>query len=205
MRERLKIFQPRPRKNGTTGTGGAAVPLERTAAGTRRQRSGLVGRTREGLSRPMILDRLPPRITGFFDRADPPRALDRKAFKTACYAAAVIERGSVEKFDLSLSGRSYYAATMRTETDHVSVLCNSVYPYLAFVRGSFGFTDLQFIEPASLASAFSGTSEFQPLSAHWLNSELHPDLLAGLAPTEMEQVKYWKPQRIGEVIFNYWD
>jgi hypothetical protein len=154
----------------------------------------------------MILDCLPPRITGFFDRSEPPRTLDREAFKAACHLVAGMDRGSVEGLDFGLVARSYYAATVRTKTDHFSVLCNSVYPYLAFVPpSSFSFTDLEFVAPPSLAPLFSSLTEFQPLDADWLKDDLRPELLANLAPAEMEQVRYWKPQRIGDVVFNYWD
>jgi hypothetical protein len=156
----------------------------------------------------MILDQFPPGITGFFDHSEPPRALERSAFKRACYLVAQVEGGSVEVMDLDLLGRSYYAATLRTSTDHVSVLSNSVYPYLAFVPpGSFGmgFADLTFIAPVSLAAGFAALTEFQPLDADWLNTELCSGSLTGLAEGELGQVKYWKPERVGDLIFNRWD
>jgi hypothetical protein len=156
----------------------------------------------------MILDRLPPRITGFFDRAEPPLSLDPKDFKRACHLVAQMEGGSVESVDLALAGRSYFVATARTPTDYVSVLANSVYRYLAFVPpGSFGADchELTFVEPISLAGAFSRATEFQPLDAAWLATAPRTELLTDLAPVEFEQVKYWRPQTVGDVIFNCWD
>lgn len=154
----------------------------------------------------MILDRLPPRITGFFGRSELPRAIEPKAFKVACHLVARMEGGSVESVDFDLVARSYYAATLRTKTDHASVLCNSVYPYLAFVPpGTFGFADLEFVASVSLVCAFANLTEFQPLDADWLRDDPHPELLANLAEAELQQVDYWKPQRIGDIIFNYWD
>ena len=154
----------------------------------------------------MILDRLPAHITGFFDRSAPPRALDSQAFEAACHLVAQMEDGSVETLDFQLVARSYYVATVRTSSDHLSVLCNSVYPYLAFVPpGAFGFTDLEFVAPVSLASTFSGLTEFRSLDANWLMTDLQPAHLADLASVELRQIKYWKPHRIGEVIFNRWD
>jgi hypothetical protein len=77
---------------------------------------------------------------------------------------------------------------------------------LAFVPpGAFGLTSLEFIAPASLASAFASMTEFHPLDADWLAADLRAELLADLSPAELEQVKYWKPQRIGDVVFNCWD
>jgi hypothetical protein len=154
----------------------------------------------------MILDCLPRGITGFFDRLESPHALEAKAFKVACYLVARMEGGSVESLVFDRLARSYYAATIRTKTDHASVLCNAMYPYLAFVPpGAFGFTDLEFVAPVRLASAFASMTEFQPLDADWLRDDPRPGLLANLAEAELEQMKYWKPQRIGDIIFNYWD
>ncbi len=68
-----------------------------------------------------------------------------------------------------------------------------------------GVPDLTFVEPVSLAGIFSTLTEFQPLDADWLATEPTPELLMDLGPAELEQVNYWKPQRIGELIFNYWD
>ncbi len=71
------------------------------------------------LSQRMRLDRLPRRITGFFDHLETPRSLDASAFKHACYLVAQMDGGSIEKIDFDLTARSYYAATLRTSTDHV--------------------------------------------------------------------------------------
>ncbi|MGE0180442.1 MAG: hypothetical protein AB7O91_11565 [Sphingomonas sp.] len=154
----------------------------------------------------MILDRLPRHITGFFDRSEQLRAIEPEGFKAACYLVAGMEGGSVESLHLDRVARSYYAATVRTRSDHLSVLCNATHPYLAFVAaGTFGGWDSEFIAPVSLASAFASVTEFQPLDADWLAADLRAELLADLASGELEQVKYWKPQRIGDVVFNCWD
>jgi len=157
----------------------------------------------------MFLDQFPPRITGFFDRSDPSTSRNPDAFKRACYLAAQLEGGSVEGIDLDLLNRNYYAATIRTPVDDVSVLCNSVHPYLAFVpaRNFAVGTDLKltFVEPVSLAATFLAATEFQPLDASWLSADLNSELLTGLAASELKQVHYWKPERVGDVIFNFWD
>ena len=154
----------------------------------------------------MNLDRLPRCITGFSDDPAPPDLIGPEAFRAACSLVAGMERGSVESFDPDLLSRSYYAATVRTATDHLSVLCNSVYPYLAFVPpNSFGFTVMEFVEPVSMASLFTRMTGYQPLNAAWLKSDLRPEILADLGPAELKQLRYWRPRRTGDVIFNYWD
>ena len=156
----------------------------------------------------MRLERLPPHITSFFDGRERPRSLDGATFKKACHQVAHMDGGVVENIDLNLVGRSYYGATIRTRTEHLSILCNSVYPYLAFVPPhSFGAdpTDLTFVEPVHVGSLFSSLTEFQSMDADWLAAELPSDLLADLSRSELEQVGYWKPSCIGDVVFNNWD
>jgi hypothetical protein len=80
---------------------------------------------------------------------------------------------------------------------------------LAFVPArSFAVgTDLEltFVEPVSLAATFLAATEFQPLDARWLSADLNNELLTGLAASELKQVRYWKPERVGDLIFNFWD
>lgn len=156
----------------------------------------------------MKLDRLPPNITGFFDKGEQPRSLDPRTFKQACHLVAQMDGGTVEGVGMDLLGRSYFAATIRTNSDHASVLCNSVYSYVAFVPPDaleHGPPKLAFIEPIALAAAFASATKFQPLDAAWLDANLSADLLTDLAPSEREQLSYWKPERVGEVIFHSWD
>ena len=81
----------------------------------------------------MRLDRLPRHITGSFNDTDEPRSVDGADFKKACHQVAQMSGGAVEDVDLNLLGRNYFGATIQTKSDRVSVLCNSVFPYLAFV------------------------------------------------------------------------
>ncbi|HEX8668600.1 MAG TPA: hypothetical protein VF727_09555 [Allosphingosinicella sp.] len=155
-----------------------------------------------------MLNRLPRGITGFFGDPEAAHAVDPHAFKRACHLAAQVQNGSIEGIDLNVLGRSYYGATVRTSVEEVSVVANCVHPFIAFVPpGHFGmgFPLLNFVEPVSLADTFAALTEFRPLSVTWLRSELDRELLAELAPAELRQLKYWKPQRIGDVIFNSWD
>jgi len=65
--------------------------------------------------------------------------------------------------------------------------------------------DLQFVDPTGLAAAFSAATELTPLDAGWLASDLEPELLRDLGRGELDQVKYWNPRRVGDLIFNRWD
>lgn len=36
-------------------------------------------------------------------------------------------------------------------------------------------------------------------------SELNHGLCQELGPEELEQIRYWNPQTVGEILFNTWD
>lgn len=38
-----------------------------------------------------------------------------------------------------------------------------------------------------------------------LNRRVTSDDLEMLSPAEQDQAKYWKPKRVGDIIFNWWD
>lgn len=157
----------------------------------------------------MKLDRLPRHITGFFDdKSEAAGPLNFTEFKAACFQVARTAGGSIASFDHDLSGKSFFVATMKHPEGDASVLCNSVYPYVAFVPpGSFdnGAPELAFSQPIYFSSLFLQGTVFHPLDADWLMSAPGEDLLSDLALTEREQVRYWKVQRVGDIVFNRWD
>lgn len=97
---------------------------------------------------------------------------------------------------------------MKNSDGDISLLCNSIYPYLAFVLASSHATDvpeLAFVRPAHISSYCLQGTAFHLLDTDWLLSPPCEDLLTDLASVEKEQVKHWKPQRVGDIVFNYWD
>lgn len=155
----------------------------------------------------MRLDRLPPGITGFYECTRERETVDPSEFKRACYSVANMLGASVDITNLSPQCRSYYLAKLKSRTDDIAVLCNRSYRYLAFAPATFDWQQfsVDFVQPVELPSAFSAVTEFSTLDADWLQSEIAADLLRELTPAEMKEVVHWGPQRIGDVIFNFWD
>jgi hypothetical protein len=103
-------------------------------------------------------------------------------------------------------GRScnYLTAIFDTGDVRIAALCNRVHPYLGFVPVEmlpFGPEWPPFVPGA----AFSNWAGFRLLDPAFLNAELRPDMLGALAPSELHQIGYWKPTKVGDVIFNFWD
>ena len=150
------------------------------------------------------LQRLPRSITGLFDKEGPFRSVDARSFKSACHVVTQMEGGSVEAFRSDLLLRNYYSAWLITRAERVLILCNATYPYVAFSPlAESTWRDRIFVAPVFQA-AFETLTDFQPLDADWLMSDVTRDMLAALPPWEVKHVRYWEPDHVGSVIFNEW-
>lgn len=150
---------------------------------------------------------LPKGITGFFkagrEAARP--ATDPKLFARACHFAARAESGSVEVFDPAGIARNYHRAIARIGDDLIAILCNAHFPLIAFANVNDGGI-LQFREATALGVRVKESlSSCEVVSLPLLNA--HPDAenLANLGAAEREQIQYWRPGRLGDIIFNSWD
>ena len=159
----------------------------------------------------MRFEKLPRGITGFSGRHSRIEAIDPAEFKAAGYHAAIRMKGSVEAFDAELHGRNYYALTLRAPSNnHVSVLCNAMYPALGFVAaGAYGFTDLTFVDGAAVGRIFTEVGSFEVVDVEFLAGDLRPEHISDLAPEEVDEIRHWQrnglASRVGDVIFNSWD
>ena len=62
---------------------------------------------------------------------------------------------------------------------------------------------LEFMNCPELADALG--VEFAILTGHEACAGVADELVAQLGENELHQMRYWRPQRISDVIFNYWD
>lgn len=145
---------------------------------------------------------LPRGITGFWSvNTAPPPLLDEKAFCRLCYSIAKENVGTVTELDTDTQPRNFYSAQIRRYDDFIFILQNIHYPYAAFAQidlsGVFVLT-----HPPEWLQLPEGQVCFLSLA------ELNQDwrgLCGELGPEELEQIHYWNPQTVGEIIFNTWD
>lgn len=147
----------------------------------------------------MILQR---GITGFWSvNTEPPPFLDEKAFYRMCHALARENGGVVTEVDTDTAARNFYSAKLSRYDQSVFILQNTYYPYIAFAQrdasGGFIWTS----QPEWLQLP-EGPMRF--LSPSELNQDWH-GLCGELSPEELEQIHYWNPKTVGEIIFNTWD
>lgn len=145
---------------------------------------------------------LPRGITGFWSvNTAPPPFLDEKAFRGLCYSIARKNGGTVTELDTDTQPRNFYSAQIRRYDDFIFILQNIHHPYAAFAQidlsGGFVLTNL----PEWLRLP-EGQVRF--LSLAELKQDWH-GLYGELSPEDLEQIHYWNPQTVGEIIFNTWD
>lgn len=143
-------------------------------------------------------------ISGFGGAAD--GRWDLRRFKAACHAAVRAIGGAVLECEGPSAGRNHYRALVELAGPpgrRVWILLNAMDPVLAFARPGgdlrYAFTD----EPG-LAGVFHGPCE--PVPAAELAAPLDLEAAAPrLAEVERAQARYWRPERVGDLVFNHWD
>ena len=149
---------------------------------------------------------LPKGVTGF---DAPDEGVPVKRFTEACHAAARQVRGRVQQVRAAYEQvtPNFHEAlvSLRDGSETVRVLCNAHHTIVAFASPAAreGDVRLRFVDCPELAGVLSG--EFSILSTQEAGAGVSSDVVAQLGETELEQMRYWNPQRIGDVIFNYWD
>lgn len=133
--------------------------------------------------------------------ADPPPFLDEKAFLQMCHVLARESGGTMTEMDTDTAARNFYLAEIQRYDASVFLLQNIHYPYVAFARrdpsGGFIWTS----QPEWLRLPESPVYFLSP-------DELNQDwrgLCGELNTEELEQIRRWNPQTVGEIIFNTWD
>lgn len=144
---------------------------------------------------------LPRGITGFWgtDTAPPPH-LDEKAFCQMCYSIAMENGGVVTEVDTDTAARNFYSAKLSRYDQSVFILQNIHYPYIAFAQRDAASRFVLISPPDWLQLS---DDPVRVLSPNELNQDWH-GLCGELSPEELEQIRYWNPQTVGEIIFNTW-
>ena len=145
---------------------------------------------------------LPKGITGFWNgNTAPPPFLDEKAFCQMCHSIAMENGGTVTEVDTDTAARNFYSAKLSRYDQSVFLLRNIHYPYIAFAKrdASGGFI---WISPPEWLQLPEGP--VRDLSPNELNQDWH-GLCGELSPEELEQIRDWNPQTVGDIICISWD
>ena len=160
---------------------------------------------------------LPRGVTGFFAAGSPPGGggVPLSTLAAWGHAAARALGATVEgPFPAAVTPNFHQLALNgngRTEPPwSVAVLCNACYPIVAFARSLSDGDAPDFLPPDAPPTRLREVWEsFGPRPEVWtrdrLLAPLSPHLVRDLDATELRQFKYWRPETVGDVVFNHWD
>ena len=129
---------------------------------------------------------------------------DEQEFVEICYSMANDNQCSVKKHHFVDIETNYFAVEIEVNDKTIVVLLNKHYPFVAFSKMKDGFISNFIDSPAfkrnlcEFYHVLSIEELMTPITLKTLqNSELNS--------AELNQIEYWKPNNIGEILFNHWD
>ncbi|MEV7007756.1 hypothetical protein [Streptosporangium sp. NPDC051022] len=157
--------------------------------------------------------RLPRGATGFRDAGEPSaEPMDRREFARVVHAVARRTNGGVLAVDHAETVRSFRSAVLVHRDRKVEVVGHLLLPFLALARpGEEGDMTVSFLDDPDVARALGelgelgGCGPYRLLSVAELTLSTSRADLSELAAVELEQLRYWNPGTVGEVLFNHWD
>jgi hypothetical protein len=150
---------------------------------------------------------LPAGITGLGSDADSPASLiDTREFLSYCHSVAREHRGVVRSSYDAKYPRNFAAATLSLPDCSLSVVLNVHYPFLALATPLQEHDmEPQFIDLPSVADTFREFQRYTVLNPSELSTPITENVICALSEAERREIRYWKPEAIGEIIFNSWD
>ena len=147
-------------------------------------------------------------ISGFRDANDPPLPeRDLSVFLSHCHSVARMAGGrfvEIIKGDAS----SFAMAVLEISDSPVAILLHRHFSVIGLaVPPEKGDTSpLKFIDCDRIADSLKLIgSDYELLSRAELERAIHEDDLRHLSPAEMKELRYWRPARVGDIVFNFWD
>jgi hypothetical protein len=149
---------------------------------------------------------LPQGVTGFRDRgAGPLPRVDPRAVTALAHLVARLSGGRVGAISAPGATPNFFCAPITTAGEVVQILVNEIHPLVAAAFGSTMGAMVFMNAPAYLERAVELMPPFRLLSDLDLDRPFAGRDGENLTLSEQGQLRYWQPERLGDVIFNYWD
>jgi hypothetical protein len=144
-------------------------------------------------------------VPGFAgDRDVLSRRIDVPEFRAACFAAARATQMNLVGIEPGCQGQSFHIAELERRGQTVLVLCSSSSPVVAFTRPPLELGEIRFITRADLSAVFTELGYECPYVTE-LEQPLSEVDLSVLSKGELDAIAYWNPQKMGDVVFNWFD
>ncbi|MGG2027450.1 hypothetical protein AB1282_17270 [Gottfriedia sp. S16(2024)] len=141
-------------------------------------------------------------ITGFYEKQNVPPKTDGKQFEKLCFSIINQYKGTILNFQEPQVATNFFAMEVNVSNKHSYILLNAHYPFSAFAS-AVNFGEINFIDVPQIKEELS--PYYKVLCTKELNEPLLFNSSNELNRAELNQIAYWKPERIGEVLFNHWD
>ena len=151
--------------------------------------------------------RLERQVTGFRYGKEPPLPeFPVGRFRGACHATARVARGAVEQVVEKSYPRIFHSAVIVVSGSRFAVVCNAIYPWVAFVLEDTEYVadPGTFLDPPAW-SAVMVDMGFLVMSRQLLESPLTAVDTTALGKGEWLQIHSWRPANVGQTVFNSWE
>ncbi|MFF5054009.1 hypothetical protein ACFY1S_12590 [Micromonospora sp. NPDC000663] len=148
--------------------------------------------------------KLPPGATGF--NRPPGTHADLRVFTAVCHHAARAIDATVTGVTPAGVTPNFHTVDIADAPHHIAVLRHITLPFVAFARPhAIGDVTVTFVDHPDLADAINALTRVQALTVDQLQTPLTQVDLGALDPSEHDQISYWRPTTLGELLFNFWD
>lgn len=155
-----------------------------------------------------LRDILRPGITGCVIKGCPSTVDDSvlQAWRTLCATASRELRGKRLGEEPLRTGRLFWSFSLELhpKREIVHILLHGVFPYVA-IATKFEWMQVEFGDSSILTSIF--TDPFVVLPKELLEKpfDLEPWMKPLLDKGALDDIRYWKPRRVGDLVFNHYD
>ncbi|MEQ4300807.1 hypothetical protein ABNF97_05330 [Plantactinospora sp. B6F1] len=148
--------------------------------------------------------KLPPGATCF--NPPPGTQADLRTFTAVCHHAARAIDAAVTGVTPAGVTPNFHTVDIADAQHHIAVLRHTTLPFIAFARPRVGGDVMvTFVDHPDLAVALTNLTDAQALTIDQLQTPLTQIDLSALDSAEHDQIGYWKPTTVGELLFNFWD
>ncbi|MEV0599902.1 hypothetical protein AB0I82_11490 [Streptomyces sp. NPDC050315] len=150
--------------------------------------------------------RLERGATGFWSHGDEPVAeTDVTLLRSVCWEAARRIAGRVSESAFA-GASSFHALTITSPSKTYDVLCHKNLSVVAFASAPLvpGQPLSGFGDPPPWADDLE-VAGFRCLTVEDLRMPMSKVKVTELAEAELTQIRYWRPEVLGDLLFNWWD
>ena len=148
--------------------------------------------------------KLPPGATGL--NAPLEGEADLRAFTAVCHDAARAIGATVTAVTPAGVTPNFHRIDMTHAQHQIAILRHTALPSIAFAEArASSHATVTFVNHHDLATAITNLTDAQVLTVDELQTSLSQVDLCALEPHEHDQINYWKPTTVGELLFNFWD